>query len=59
MVYGCSGDDLESDHEREYVISIQVYRFGSSVGVNVRESKHAQSDSDFLSKMSVAYKEAV
>ena len=26
--------------------------------VNVRESKHAQSDADFLSKMSIAYKEA-
>lgn len=25
---------------------------------NVRESKHAQSDADFLSKMSIAYKEA-
>ena len=27
-------------------------------GANVRESKHAQSDADFLSKMSIAYKEA-
>lgn len=26
--------------------------------LNVRESKHAQSDADFLSKMSIAYKEA-
>ncbi len=31
---------------------------GTSVGANVRESKHAQSDADFLSKMSIAYKEA-
>ena len=42
----------------EYVMSKQVYRFGTSVGANVRESKHAQSDADFLSKMSIASKEA-
>jgi four helix bundle protein len=34
----------------------QIYRSGTSVGANVRESKHAQSDADFLSKMSIAYK---
>ena len=39
-------------------MSKQVYRSGTSVGANVRESKHAQSDNDFLSKMSIAYKEA-
>ena len=43
---------------KEYVISKQIYRSGTSVGANVRESKHAQSDADFLSKMSIAYKEA-
>lgn len=50
---------LTEDAEyKEYVISKQVYRSGTSVGANVRESKHAQSDADFLSKMSIAYKEA-
>ena len=43
---------------KEYNHSKQLYRSGSSVGANVRESKHAQSDADFLSKMSIAYKEA-
>ena len=42
----------------EYSHSKQLYRSGSSIGANVRESKHAQSDADFLSKMSIAYKEA-
>ena len=51
-------DDNEDYHEREYIMSKQVYRSGTSVGANVRESKHAQSDADFLSKMSIAYKEA-
>lgn len=43
---------------KEFVMSKQVYRSGTSVGANVRESKHAQSDNDFLSKMAIAYKEA-
>ena len=50
---------LTEDAEyKEYVSSKQIYRSGTSVGANVRESKHAQSDADFLSKMSIAYKEA-
>lgn len=50
---------LTEDAEyKEFVMSKQVYRSGTSVGANVRESKHAQSDADFLSKMSIAYKEA-
>ena len=50
---------LTEDAEyKEYIQSKQVYRSGTSVGANVRESKHAQSEADFLSKMSIAYKEA-
>ena len=47
----------EAEH-KEYIQSKQIYRSGTSIGANVRESKHAQSDADFLSKMSIAYKEA-
>ena len=43
---------------KEYIQSKQIYRSGTSIGANVRESKHAQSEADFLSKMSIAYKEA-
>ena len=50
---------LTEDAEyKEYVQSKQIYRSGTSIGANVRESKHAQSEADFLSKMSIAYKEA-
>lgn len=48
----------EEAEYKEFVQSKQIYRSGTSVGANVRESKHAQSDADFLSKMSIAYKEA-
>lgn len=43
---------------REYVMSKQVYRSGTSIGSNVREAQHAQSDADVLTKMTIAYKEA-
>ena len=50
---------LTEDAEyKEYVQSKQIYRSGTSIGANVRESRHAQSDADFLSKISIAYKEA-
>lgn len=50
---------LTEDAEyKEYVSIKQLYRSGTSVGANIRESKHAQSDADFLSKLSIAYKEA-
>lgn len=50
---------LTEDAEyKEFIQSKQIYRSGTSVGANVREIKHAQSDADFLSKMSIAYKEA-
>ena len=50
---------LTEDAEcKEYVQSKQIYRCGTSIGANVRESKHAQSEADFLSKLNIAYKEA-
>lgn len=47
----------DSDY-KEFVMSKQVYRSGTSVGANCREAQHAQSDADFLSKMTIAFKEA-
>lgn len=42
----------------EYVISKQLLRFGTSIGANVEEAQAAQSRADFVSKMSIASKEA-
>lgn len=44
---------------REFVLSKQVLRSGTSIGANVEESKHAQSKLDFISKLSIAQKEAI
>lgn len=48
----------EDSNYKEYVISKQVYRSGTSIGANVREAQHGQSDADFLTKMCIAHKEA-
>ena len=44
--------------KREHVLSKQLLRSGTSIGANVREAKYGQSRNDFLSKMSIALKEA-
>ena len=36
----------------------QVLRSGTSIGANIAESKYAQSEADFLTKMTIALKEA-
>jgi four helix bundle protein len=43
---------------REFVISKQLLRSGTSIGANVEESTAGQSRNDFLEKMSIASKEA-
>ena len=43
---------------KEFVLSKQILRSGTSIGANVRESKNAQTDPDYLSKMNIALKEA-
>lgn len=48
---------LRSDM-KEYVLSKQILRSGTSIGANVHEGRRAQSRADFLSKMSIALKEA-
>lgn len=44
--------------KREFVLSRQVLRCGTSIGANVEEALGGQSRADFVSKMSIAYKEA-
>lgn len=43
---------------REFVISKQLLRSGTSIGANVEEGVSAQSRKDFMSKMAIATKEA-
>jgi four helix bundle protein len=43
---------------KEFVISRQILRCGTSIGANVEEANAAQSKKDFIFKMSIASKEA-
>ena len=44
--------------EREFVLTKQLLRCGTSIGANVSEAQRAQSKADFYAKMSIALKEA-
>lgn len=44
--------------KNEYILSKQLMRSGTSIGANVSEAQRAQSKADFVSKMSIALKEA-
>ena len=52
-----TGRRLQLDR-REWVLSKQLIRSGTSIGANIEEAIAAQSKKDFLSKMSIALKEA-
>ena len=44
--------------QKEYVLTKQLLRCGTSIGANVDESQQAQSRPDFISKLNIALKEA-
>jgi len=46
------------EEKKEFVLSKQVLRSGTSIGANIEESIGGQSDRDFLMKVTIAYKEA-
>lgn len=48
----------EDSQYKEYIISKQVFRSGTSIAANIAEAQYAQSKADFLAKMSIASKES-
>lgn len=46
------------ENKKEYVLSKQLLRSGTSIGANVKEAIRGQSKADFVAKMSIALKEA-
>ena len=49
---------LLRDDRKETILLKQLLRSGTSIGANVAEAQNAQSRADFLSKLSIALKEA-
>ena len=47
-----------TDTKREYHLSKQLLRSGTSIGANIAEAQQAQSRADFISKLSISLKEA-
>lgn len=47
-----------TNKHKEYVLSKQLLRSGTSIGANISEAQRGQSKADFISKMSIALKEA-
>ena len=43
--------------KKEYILSKQVIRSGTSVGAMVREAEHSESKNDFIHKLAIAQKE--
>ena len=44
--------------ENEYILSKQILRSGTSIGAMIKEAQHAESNADFIHKLSIALKEA-
>lgn len=47
-----------TSEKKEFVLSKQLLRSGTSIGANIEESIGGQSTKDFLAKISISYKEA-
>ena len=45
------------EKKKEFILSKQILRSGTSIGANVREAYNASSKSDFIYKLSIAQKE--
>ena len=46
------------DDQKEYVLSKQLLRSGTSIGANINEAQAGQSKADFIAKMAISSKEA-
>lgn len=47
------------EEKKEYVLSKQLLRSGTSIGANIAEANGAISEADFSNKISIAYKECL
>ena len=47
-----------SEQKKEFVLSKQLLRCGTSIGANIEEAIGGQSEKDFFAKLTISYKEA-
>jgi four helix bundle protein len=48
-----------TEEQREFIMSKQIMRSGTSIGANIAEAEGAISEADFSAKISIAYKESL
>jgi len=46
------------NEKKEYVLSRQILKSGTSIGANIEEALGGQSEKDFIAKLAISYKEA-
>lgn len=46
-----------ADEKKEYIISKQIIRSGTSIGANINEAQYGNSKADFVAKLHIALKE--
>ena len=49
---------ISADRAKEYTLTKQLLRCGTSIGANIHEAQYAQGKKDFVSKLEIALKEA-
>ena len=54
IIFMCK--DIQQKH-KDYVLSNQLLRSGTSIGANIHEAQYAQGKKDFISKLEIALKE--
>jgi four helix bundle protein len=47
-----------NSNKKEFILSKQLLRSGTSIGAMIREAEHAESKNDFIHKFAIAQKEA-
>ena len=47
-----------NEEKKEYILSKQILRSGTSIGANIKEARFANSKNDFIYKMTISLKEA-
>ena len=47
-----------TDNKKEYILSKQLLRCGTSIGANIREGQNAESRADFIYKLAIAQKKS-
>ncbi|MFN9321652.1 MAG: four helix bundle protein, partial [Chitinophagales bacterium] len=47
-----------SEVKKEYILTRQLMKSGTSIGANIREAKYAESKNDFIHKYKISLKEA-